>query len=297
MKRVSVAQRAATIAAMAVLLFGVGVAAAASAFAQSQTAGHHHPGQTTTTTTPTTRQTTTTTTTKTITSTPTVTPPPAPGDYPVHTDITATVFWVGEPQGNGSSEDNSISAYDDAWEAHYGGYDNYTVARGAPTWYDGLGFTPKENPFYLDLPYDDINNANAYKSRASVVPWASQFASELAGRQSFSLMKNQWVKMWRTVGGVTYTAYGQIEDAGPYVYNDAQYVFGATDARPQSTRAHNAGMDVSPALRDYLHFTGSDARDRLNNDTNTLNWQFVDAAQVSAGPWKEIVTTRQVYQP
>jgi hypothetical protein len=30
--------------------------------------------------------------------------------YPLHTDITATVFWIGEPQGDGSSEDNAVSA-------------------------------------------------------------------------------------------------------------------------------------------------------------------------------------------
>ncbi|MGI9332403.1 MAG: hypothetical protein ACR2RL_04525, partial [Gammaproteobacteria bacterium] len=33
--------------------------------------------------------------------------------YPLHTNITATAFWVGEPVGNGSSEDNALSAYDD----------------------------------------------------------------------------------------------------------------------------------------------------------------------------------------
>ena len=32
---------------------------------------------------------------------------PQPITYPLHTNITATVFWVGEPVGNGSSEDNN----------------------------------------------------------------------------------------------------------------------------------------------------------------------------------------------
>jgi hypothetical protein len=50
-------------------------------------------------------------------------------------------------------------------------------------------------------------------------------------------------------------------------------------------------MDVSPALRDCLGFTG------LNNDENTVDWRFVDDAQVPPGPWRRLVTTRQVFWP
>lgn len=218
---------------------------------------------------------------------------------PVHTNITATVFWVGEPVGNGSSANNAISAYDDAWQAHFGGYDDYTIARVPPTYVNGLGFAPKENPFYLDLPYDDVNNKAAFADRASVVPWAGTAggAACLAQGHACSLMKNHWVKLWRTVGGATVTAYGQIEDAGPYVYDDEAYVFDTGDARPQSKQARNAGLDVSPALRDALRFAGTSLADQQNGDSNTVSWQFVDASQVPAGPWKRIVTTRQVYQP
>jgi Bacterial Ig domain len=218
-------------------------------------------------------------------------------EYPVHTDITATVFWVGEPKGNGSSENNALSAYDDDWERHYGGYDDYQVVRKPPTYANGLGFTPAENPFYLDLPYDDVNDRTAFADRCRVVPWASQYPASDCRNGAFSYMKNRWVKLWRTVGGTTYTAYGQIEDAGPYVYDDEAYVFGTGDPRPASTLANNAGLDVSPALRDYLHFTGVDLSDQQNGDSNKVSWQFVDDAQVPAGPWKTTVTTRQVYQP
>ena len=215
--------------------------------------------------------------------------------YPVHTNITATVFWVGEPQGGGSSENNAISAYDDAWQSHYGGVDDFTVIRSAANRYFP-GFTPKENPFYLDLPYDDFTNSgNPRPDRSTVVPWAAQDAAALRSRRPFSLMKNRWVKLWRTVRGVIYTAYGQVEDAGPYVYDDSAYVFGAGDPRPASPQARNAGMDVSPALRDYLHFGGRSAADRLNNDSNRVSWQFVDTGQVPAGPWTRIVTRRQVF--
>ena len=274
-----------------------------STTAGSITTGRTRTGSTTQTTTvpATTTQTQTQTqtqTTPTGTSSSTTTSVPAvPASYPLHTGIAATVFWVGEPKGNGSSEDNSVSAYDDSWETHFGGYDNYTITRVAPTYANGIGFVPRQNPFYLDLPFDDVNDQTAFRDRCQVVPWASEYPAGDCSNQGFSYMKNRWVEIQHTVSGITYTAYAQIEDAGPYVYDDEAYVFGANDARPASRQANSAGLDVSPAVRDYLHFGGTDAQDQLNNDENKVNWRFVNADQVPAGPWSSIVTTQQVYQP
>lgn len=210
-------------------------------------------------------------------------PPPIPintSSYPVHTNITATVFWVGEPKGGGSSEDNALSAWDDAWEAHYGGYDDYQNRNG----YLPVGFTPKENPFYLDVPYNDFNDNGTRKPNSSqVVPWANE--KVWSGKES--MMKNRWVKLTRN-GNI---CYGQIEDAGPYEYDDFAYVFGSGTTKPKSTLANNAGLDVSPALRDCLKFSG------LNNDNNSVDWQFVNASDVPTGPWKQIVTTSQINWP
>ncbi len=192
--------------------------------------------------------------------------------YPLHRDITATVFWVGEPVGNGSSEDNALSAYDDNWQSDYGGFDDPYCRQGCYP----CGFTPKENPFYVTVPYSDFNDNGDRKANAyTVVPWAN----EKTWADNESMMKNQWVEV--TKDGTT--CYAQVEDAGPYVYNDYNYVFG--NAKPQNTRANNAGMDVSPALRDCLGFNG------LNNDENKVDWQFVNADEVPAGPWTEIITT------
>jgi hypothetical protein len=52
--------------------------------------------------------------------------------------------------------------------------------------------------------------------------------------------------------------------------------------------ANGTGMDVSPALRDCLGFTG------LNNADNVVDWQFVAAEDVPPGPWLEIVTTSNI---
>jgi hypothetical protein len=209
--------------------------------------------------------------------------------YPVHRGVTATVFWVGEPKGGGSSENNALSAWDDEWLKHYGGVDEPGPRSAANGWFP-TGFRPKENPFYFDLPYDDFDDQGRPRpDRMTVVPWARASAGQVAraarrGRP-FSLLKNRWARIERG-GGV---CYAQWEDTGPYEYDDAAYVFGRDDRRPRNRRAHRAGMDVSPAVRDCLGFDG------LNTDTNRVDWQFVDAADVPGGPWKRVVTVRQVH--
>jgi len=231
-----------------------------------------------------------TTTPPVATSTPpiaTTTPPVATSTPPIatttsqyflHKNITSTVFWVGEPQGGGSSEDNALSAWDDEWQKDFGGFDDPANRNG----YYPVGFTPKENPFYLDLPYNDFNdNGNRKANAKQVVPWANE---KTWGAEE-SMMKNRWVKLIRN--GVT--CYGQIEDAGPYQYDDYAYVFGTS--LPKSKLANNAGLDVSPALRDCLKFVG------LNDDSNRVDWQFIKAADVPAGPWSQIITTSQINWP
>ena len=97
-------------------------------------------------------------------------------------------------------------------------------------------------------------------------------------------MKNRWVQLSRG----TQTCYGQIEDAGPGQYNDAEYVFGSSDARPLNARYGGAGLDVSPALNGCLGFR------ELDGDTDHVSWRFVDDNAVPDGPWKKVVTTSGV---
>ncbi len=212
--------------------------------------------------------------------------------YPIHTRVTATVFWIGEPVGNGSTENNSVSAWDDEWLRHYGGVDDPWSLRTRANDYFPSNFTPKENPFYVDLPYNDFDDSGVPRGdRLAVVPWAKEYTAELARRgargRPFSLLKNRWVKLIRA----RRVCYAQWEDSGPYVYDDARYVFGTRDERPKSRRAKNSGIDVSPAARDCLGFRGR------NNAENQVTWQFVDAADVPSGPWRRVVTTRQVFWP
>lgn len=221
--------------------------------------------------------------------------PPAPVDreYPWHTDIVATVFWVGEILDPNSSDGSQvISTYDARWMDNYGGCDGVwvansceTEARDASNGFFPRHMTPRQNPFYLDLPFDDINDPGAFSRRGDVVPWAKDLA--YAGRAQdklFSFMKNRWVRMEKNGS----SCYGQIEDAGPGQYNDAEYVFGSNDERPANRKFNGAGMDVSPALAGCLGF------EDLNGAQDRVSWQFVEEKDVPDGPWKKIVTTTPV---
>jgi len=213
--------------------------------------------------------------------------------YPWHTDIVATTFWVGEVFDPDASDGSQrISAYDSDWLGSYGGCDGIvdgtdcrTEARTADAGYFPTAMTPRENPFYLDLPFDDVNDDQGFATRGSVIPWAKEPAySSAVDDPSQSLMKNRWVVL-RKDGHV---CYGQIEDAGPGEYRDAAYVFGSDDRHPANTRYNGAGLDVSPALNGCLGFSD------LNGEDDRVDWAFVDDADVPAGPWTRIVTDSPV---
>ena len=114
--------------------------------------------------------------------------------YPLHTGIVATTFWVGEifdPHSPNGSQ--VISTYDARWMHHYGGCDGVVTAgrceterRVAANGFFPTRMTPRENPFYLDLPFDDVNNAAAFSQRAQVIPWADDpgYAGHATTRRS-----------------------------------------------------------------------------------------------------------------
>jgi len=218
---------------------------------------------------------------------------PAAAKYPLHTGIVATTFWVGEIFDPTASDGSQvISTYDSEWFAHYGGCDGVIVnamceteARTTDNGFFPTQMTPLENPFYLDLPFDDLNDEAAFARRATVIPWAQE--ADYAGHETdelFSYMKNRWVQLSKDGR----TCYGQIQDAGPGEYNDADYVFGAADQRPLNAKFNNAGMDVSPALNGCLGFAD------VNGQADKVDWRFVDLADVPEGPWRTIITSSQV---
>lgn len=192
-------------------------------------------------------------------------PTPSPqGIGPFHQGVRATIFWVGE----GATEDNEFisnkaSAWDRNWQENYGGVDDPNARDG----YLPQGFTPKQNPFYFALPYNDLDDNKSRKENSKKIPWYSTSSAE-----EVSIVKNRWIQL----GTEEEICYAQWQDVGPGETDDFDYVFG--NSAPKNTRY---GIDLSPALRDCLKVGG----------LSTVWWQFIDYKNVPNGPWKEIVTT------
>lgn len=197
----------------------------------------------------------------------------AASKYPWHKDVSTTLFWVGEKADKDNKNiSNSPSAWDEEWAKHYGGVDKPKNRSG----YVPSGFAPKENPFYFALPYNDFDAKGKHKKDlANVVPWAK----DVPLKDGESMLKNRWIRIAKD-GKI---AYAQWEDVGPFKEDDAAYVFGT--AQPASKTNKRAGLDVSPAVNDFLGLS----------DIDTADWQFVDESDVPDGPWKKTVTTSQVY--
>ena len=76
-----------------------------------------------------------------------------------------------------------------------------------------------------------------------------------------STCKDRWVAIRKG----NRTVYAQWEDAGPFRTDYWQYVFG--NERPKIALNKGAGLDVSPAVRDYLGLS----------ETDLTDWRFVAA--------------------
>jgi hypothetical protein len=178
-------------------------------------------------------------------------------------NIVATTFWIGEPTSHRSPSNNG-SAWDSEWMAHYGGEDSPTQR------VDFLpkGFTPRQNPFYIALPYSDVSHGHTKPEAAQVIPWFKNSFSQ-NGR---STLKDRWVAIRRGAR----VCYAQWEDAGPFRTDHWQYVFG--NERPLSNQNHDAGIDLSPAVRDFLNIGGLDS----------VDWKFVEFSDVPVGPWTRL---------
>lgn len=189
--------------------------------------------------------------------------------FPLHQGVTVSFFWVGEEADSDNQFITNVeSAWDQNWQENFGGVDDPDKRRG----HLPQNFTPLENPFYFALPYNDFNEQGARKPDAyDTVYWAT----EKKWGEHESMCKNRWIKIIHN----DKAAYAQWEDVGPFETDDASYVFGKS--KPKSNINNNAGLDVSPAVRDYLGL----------DDLDIVDWQFVTEKDIPDGPWKEIITT------
>jgi hypothetical protein len=188
--------------------------------------------------------------------------------YPWKLNIVSTVFWIGEQPTPNNPTPNDKSSWDMEWAINYGGYDDPNPANRTDR-YHPTGFIPKLNPFYIALPYNDVQGGT-WRTKVEarqIIPW---FHREFK-RSGHTVLKGRWVAIRRN-GKV---CYAQWEDVGPFETDDWRYVFG--DSRPRTTGNGGAGLDVSPAVRDFLDFNSGHA---------TCDWRFVDVQEVQEGPWK-----------
>lgn len=187
--------------------------------------------------------------------------PVPPSPYPWRQRIMTTVFWIGEKPAKNNPVPNDKSSWDTRWMASYGGYDCPKNRIG----FRPSNFIPKENPFYIALPYNDVGPRGTKPEASRVIPW---FSREFRGSGK-SVIKGRWIAV-HYKGKV---CFAQWEDVGPFRTDHWQYVFGTE--RPTPNRNKAAGLDVSPAVRDYLGLKGNDYTD----------WRFVEVHEVPYGPW------------
>jgi hypothetical protein len=177
---------------------------------------------------------------------------------------TTTVFWVGEEASkeNGFIHNRS-SAWDTDWMEHFGGEDDPEDRCG----YLPCDFKPKQNPFYVALPYQDLGRLGFHKWSARSIPWYREAIN--AGARS--VVEGRWLEIHHGER----ICYAQWMDVGPYETDDFSYVFGNA-SRPLNAEGLGAGLDVSPAVRDCLDFQGA----------AFTAWRFVEESQVPNGPWR-----------
>lgn len=190
-----------------------------------------------------------------------------PGErFPWKTQIVTTTFWIGEKPTANNPVPNVQSSWDKNWTKNYGGYDNPDQAQRRD--FSPAKFTPRQNPFYVALPYND-KAINGHRPEAPrVVPW---FKETYQG-PGVSTCKGRWIAIRRG----NKVAYAQWEDAGPFRTDHWQYVFG--NERPKPNLNKGAGLDVSPAVRDFLGM----------QDTDVTDWKFVEFSEVPHGPWSKL---------
>jgi hypothetical protein len=193
--------------------------------------------------------------------------PSQPGQrFPWKQEIVTTIFWIGEKPAPNNPVPNRVSSWDPNWTKNYGGVDDPNPAKRSN--YVPVNFTPRQNPFYCALPYNDKAREGHRPEAPSVVPWFN----EAYQGPAVSTCKGRWIAIRKG----NRVAYAQWEDAGPFRSDHWQYVFG--NERPKPNLNKGAGLDVSPAVRDYLGLQSTDVTD----------WRFVDFREVPRGPWSTL---------
>jgi hypothetical protein len=180
-------------------------------------------------------------------------------------NIVTTTFWIGERPTKKNPVPNHISSWDPQWARHFGGTDDPDHDNRKD--FHPTDFVPRQNPFYVALPYNDLCGSGYKPEAARVIPWFKD-----AHEPGKSVLKGRWI----AIRFKDKVCYAQWEDAGPFRTDHWEYVFG--NDRPKPNMNGGAGLDVSPAVRDFLGM----------NDTDVTDWKFVEFDGVPQGPWAKL---------
>ena len=194
-----------------------------------------------------------------------VTPKANHNIYPWRTYILTTEFWIGEGSTPISSTTNVQSSWDEEWLQKNHGSDNPYNRNG----YAAGSHASTLNPFYCALPFNDL----AFPDKAQNWLPHGWYRRPFEGKQ-VSACQHRWVEIKNSRGDI---CFAQWEDVGPLTYDDAEYVFGG--ARPRGLGSDRAGLDVSPAVYEYL---GLSDRNRFTA------WKFADESDVRPGAWLKL---------
>jgi len=194
-----------------------------------------------------------------------VTPKAIHNIYPWRTYILTTEFWIGEGSTPISSTTNVQSSWDEEWMQKNHGTDNPYDRNG----YAAGGHASTLNPFYCALPFNDL----AFPDKAQNWLPHGWYRRPIEGKQ-VSACQHRWVEIKNSRGDI---CFAQWEDVGPLTYDDAEYVFGG--ARPRGLGSDQAGLDVSPAVYEYLH---------LSDRNRFTAWKFADESDVRPGAWLKL---------
>lgn len=211
----------------------------------------------------------------------TASPLSASEKFPWKRNIVTTVFWVGEPGTGKKSGRKTRSAWDAAWAQTFGGYDppdpNARVLDSKENDFRPAKFVPKLNPFYFALPYNDVSDGHHEPEASKIIPWFREAFLE----DGKTVLQDRWICIRTRFGK---ECYAQWADCGPFITDHWQYVFGTDRPKPNANKG--AGLDVSPAVRDFLGIDSTDVTD----------WRFVEWREVPRGPWRRYGENNQWVQ-
>lgn len=204
---------------------------------------------------------------------------PRPLERVGHPGTEATLFWIGAVFDDTVDGQSVSSAWNPTWAQEYGGCDGLgpigrscrpDPRRPGVGWFP-TAMTPKQNPFYVGLPFDDVSDPAAYAARERL-PWAGEPEYvRLLDDRAVSLLKNRWV----AVTGPARTCYAQVSDSGPGRVADPAYVLHGARHQDQY------GINLSPAV---FSCAGLD----FETGSGRVDWRFAD--DVPEGPWTRVVT-------